>query len=805
MGTGYTKTDPTNFVDGEVIQASDFTTEFNAIDAAFETGGHQHDGTDGEGGAIEKLLSNTITFGTGADTDISVTFNANTTDGVLTWMEDEDYFQFSDDILLTTTEKLQLRDTAIFLHSSADGQADLVADSVIQVTAPTVNVEASTAITLESDSVTLGEGGDTDIVLTFNANTSDGVLKWMEDEDYFEFSDDILVASTEKLQFRDTAIYINSSTDGQLDLVADTEIQIAATTVDINGAIDVSGASTLTGNVTLGAQLRMPDNTASKLLIADGTSYEEKAVGDLSEISSVADDDVLLAVDTSGGGLKRITKSTLTAGLATSSGISNIVEDTSPQLGANLDTNSHNILIDDAHFIADENGNEQIIFQTTSSAVNQFDVTNAATGNAPKLSATGDDSNIDLELEAKGTGHLTVRGNTNSGAIQFNCENNTHGQIVIAQPHSAGVTNTLTLPAGSSSTLVSLVSTDTLTNKTLTTPVISAGADIKNGATSAGFVKFFEDSDNGTNAVTLIGPASTADVTVTLPSSAGTLALTGTSVTVPDDGTVGSASTTDAMTISSAGIVTFKDDIVIKDGGTIGVASAADAMTVSSAGIVTFKDDIIIKDAGTIGSASDTDAIAIASNGVVNFTQAPTVSSAAIKTAGKETIFVPAAAMSPTASNGCAALATAETTSGRPDMNVLDFDASSDEHAQFQIAFPKSWNEGTVTFQAFWTTAATDTDGVAWGLQGVAVSDNDTIDVAYGTAVVVTDDALGAAEDLCVTAESGAITIAGSPAAGDMCFFRIFRDVSDSNDDMAEDARLIGIKLFFTTDAANDD
>ena len=65
-------------------------------------------------------------------------------------------------------------------------------------------------------------------------------LKWMEDEDYFEFSDDILVASTEKLQFRDTAIYLNSSTDGQLDIVADTEVQIAATTIDINGA-DISG------------------------------------------------------------------------------------------------------------------------------------------------------------------------------------------------------------------------------------------------------------------------------------------------------------------------------------------------------------------------------------------------------------------------------------------------------------------------------------------------------------------------------------------------------------------------------------
>ena len=93
---------------------------------------------------------------------------------------------------------------------------------------------------------------------------------------------------------------------------------------------------------------------------------------------------------------------------------------------------------------------------------------------------------------------------------------------------------------------------------------------------------------------------------------------------------------------------------------------------------------------------------------------------------------------------------------------------------------------------------------VLLGLQGVAVSDNDTIDVTYGTAVVVTDDALSAAEDQCVTAESGAVTIGGTPAVNDICYFRIFRDVSDSNDDMTEDARLIGIKIFFTTDAAND-
>jgi hypothetical protein len=159
--------------------------------------------------------------------------------------------------------------------------------------------------------------------------------------------------------------------------------------------------------------------------------------------------------------------------ISVNTGIADVVSDTSPQLGGNLDTNSHNIDIDDAHGIRDENGNEQIIFQTTSSAVNQFDVTNAATGNPPKISATGGDTNIDLDLEAKGTGHLTVRGNDNAGAIQLNCESNSHGQIIKSQPHSAGVTNEMLLPAGSSSTLVSLVSTDTLTNKTLTAPKIA--------------------------------------------------------------------------------------------------------------------------------------------------------------------------------------------------------------------------------------------------------------------------------------------------------------------------------------------
>ena len=211
------------------------------------------------------------------------------------------------------------------------------------------------------------------------------------------------------------------------------------------------------------------------------------------------------------------------------------------------------------------------------------------------------------------------------------------------------------------------------------------------------------------------------------------------------------------------------------------------------------------------GTARGTDALAsgdgilINDAGVMKMTNVDTVQTFMQSgIVGKNTIWIPAAAITPTASNGCDARTQVETTAGRPDMDVLDFDASADEHAQFSVAFPKSWNLGTVTFQVFWCSTATDTDGVAWGLQGVAMNDNETIDVVYGTAIVVTDDAQSAAEELYVTAESGAVTIAGTPADDDLTFFRIFRDVSDANDTATEDARLIGIKMFFTTDANND-
>ena len=140
MGSTYTR--QSSYTDGDVITAAHTNDEFNQLLAAFQAStGHTHDGTANEGGPITKLLGNTLTFGAGtAGTDITITFDGETNDGVFKWMEDEDYFEFSDDILVASTEKLQFRDTAIYINSSTDGQLDLVADTEIQLAATTVDL-----------------------------------------------------------------------------------------------------------------------------------------------------------------------------------------------------------------------------------------------------------------------------------------------------------------------------------------------------------------------------------------------------------------------------------------------------------------------------------------------------------------------------------------------------------------------------------------------------------------------------------------------------------------------------------------
>ena len=587
---------------------------------------------------------------------------------------------------------------------------------------------------------------------------------------------DIDFATDNNIIFRAAGADQIKLVDGVLQPVTDSDVDLGTTGVRFKDAFIDS--ITTTGNVTVGGDLTitgddlfMGTNTAGHLLIADGTNFNPTAVGDLSEISTVANDDVFIAVDTSGGGLKKIARSAIVAGLATSGAISNVVEDTSPQLGGNLDTNSNNIIIDDAHFISDENNNEQIIFQTTSSAVNQFDVTNAATGNAPQLSATGGDTNIDLALLAKGSGHVTIVGNTASGAIQFNCENNSHGQIVKAQPHSAGVTNVLLLPAGGDSTLVSLESTDTLTNKTLTSPKINEDVAITATATELNLM------DGGTSA----GTTAVADGDGIVTNDGGTMRQT----TVQTFATYFGSEITNMSNLVETGALNAGS--ITSGFGTIDTGSSS----ISTTGAVRTGDI-------NLGHASDT-TIARASAGEV------TIEGVAVKKVGTENMWVPAQAMTPRDNAGCGALTTtAAATNGRADITHLPFDASTQEHAQFSVAMPKSWNEGTIKAQFYWTTTGSDTDAVIWGISGVSYANDNPMDVAFGTAVTVTDNILSAAKDILVTAETADVTIAGSPAAGEICYFEVFRDADDGSDTVGEDCLLIGVKIIYTTDTSTD-
>ena len=134
--------------------------------------------------------------------------------------------------------------------------------------------------------------------------------------------------------------------------------------------------------------------------------------------------------------------------ISTISLASDLVDDTSPQLGGNLDTNSFMIDFDDAHGIRDENGNEQLIFETTGSAVNHIDITNAATGAGAQIGAVGGDSNLNLKLRPKGTGVIEAMGATNPGSIQLNCESNSHGIKLTSPPHSSAQSYELKFPTG---------------------------------------------------------------------------------------------------------------------------------------------------------------------------------------------------------------------------------------------------------------------------------------------------------------------------------------------------------------------
>ena len=713
MGATYTR--QSSYTDGDTITAAHTNDEFNQLLAAFAAStGHTHDGTTAEGGPVTKLFSNTLTFGAAtAGTDITITFDGESNDGVLKWMEDEDYFEFSDDILVASTEKIQFRDTAIYINSSADGQLDLVADTEIQIAATTIDMNGAADIsgnlavggnltvagnatvtgttTFNGGTLTLGDSASDNVV--FGADVDSNIIP--DDDDTYDLgsssqqwrnlyldgsayidglAEDILVATDKKVGFRDSAIYINSSADGQLDIVADTEIQIVATTIDIDGAINASGeiiaaSLDISGNIDVDGttNLDVVDidgavNIAAATTVATDNKIQFRDTGLYinsstdGQLDIVADTEVQIAattvdingaVDVSGnlsvGGnldvtgtfdlsdsnftnagdiqLDSITGDSDTNTSITFSGSDVITVTTGGETqvtfnnGSILPTTDNDVdlgssslefkdlYIDGTAYVDAINFNGTAISATaaelnimdgvTSTAAElnildgvtstaaELNILDGVTSTAAELNildgvtattaeinlidgdtsrgttavASGDGilindagtmrmTNVDtvstyFASHNVGGGNIVTTGALNSGSITsgFGAIDNGSSNITTTGVGSFGsldisgaidVDGTTNLDAVDIDGAVDMASTLQVTGvATLTaTAIANAGVSVKNGATSAGFVEFFEDSDNGSNKVTLIGPASTADVTLTLPAAAGTVATT---------------------------------------------------------------------------------------------------------------------------------------------------------------------------------------------------------------------------------------------------------------------------------------
>ena len=253
-----------------------------------------------------------------------------------------------------------------------------------------------------------------------------------------------------------------------------------------------------------------------------------------------------------------------------------------------------------------------------------------------------------------------------------------------------------------------------------------------------------------------------------------------------DSGSTTPNSTTDTLTVS---------------GGTgITTAVSGDTLTITGSATTYQFLTVAVDGQSDVVAESATDTLTLVAGTNITLTTDASADSVTItgasSTIGTHDIWIPAQAMYPTTTNGAVAATTTEITATRPEIRSLDFDQGSRDYAQFNIAMPKSWNKGTVTAEFYWVPAGSGgvSDGVTWGIQGVALSNDNPHDVVFGTAVTI-DDLYIAEEDLHISPTSSAITIAGTPAEGKLVFVRVFRKVADGNDDYADDAELLGVNI----------
>jgi hypothetical protein len=633
-----------------------------------------------------------------------------------------------------------------------DGGLSVAADAII-----------GDDLKLLSDSAVLSFGADSDTTVTHTDGTG------------------LTLNSTNKLCFNDASQFLQGSSATVLSIGATDEIDLTATAIDINGTCDISGTFSLAGtNIT---------TTAAEINLIDG--------GTARGTTAVADGDGILINDA--GTMRMTTVQTVSTYMAAESvGGSNIVTTGALNSGSitsgfgTIDTGSSTITTTGLISGGSLDIDNVLINGTTIGHTDDTDLLTVADG---LLTVAGEISVTTLDIGGTNVTTTAAELNLIDGAAST-------GTTAVADADGILTNDGGTMRLTTAATFKTYFQSG-VTASAIAADDISAGDGAVNLTTSSGDITIDAAANNSD--IIFKGTDATSDITMlTLDGSEAGAAtfnnkVVATELDISGNMDIDGTSNLDAVDIDGAVQLDATLTIGADDQGydviLYGDTASANVTWDTSADDLIFNGAarIVVPDSGLVLGSTAVTSTAAELNKVDG--------AGTLAQAGKQTIWVPANAMTPTASNGCAALATVETTSGRPDMNVLDFDKDSDEFAQFAVAFPKSWNSGTVTYQFFWSGLAATTT-VTLTLAGVSFADNDSIDTAYGTAVAVEDTAQGAVEECLVSAESGNVTIAGSPGDNELTYFRIGRDVSEDN--MAGDCRLHGIKLFFTTDLAND-